>query len=126
MRLISKLDNSSIFLLGGMILSMTAAQVLFKYAGNYMLGQSSFIIGLFLNFWLWFGLLISGVGMLFWVLILRKLPLSRAYPWTAFVYVLTPLISVVLFDDVLSVRYLLGLSCIVAGIFLTAGSVSSS
>jgi drug/metabolite transporter (DMT)-like permease len=107
--------------LAGMIVCMTAAQVMFKLAGNdlaiYMGDVSSFGS----NPWLWAGLLSSAAGMACWILTLRKLPLAAAYPWTALIYVITPLVSAVMFGEVLSARYLLGLACIVGGVLLTAG-----
>jgi len=116
---------SSIAFLAGMILFMTAAQVMFKFAGNHALAQMGLVRALMSNPWLWIGLLFSAAGMLCWLLTLRKIPLASAYPWTAIIYVFTPLASALLFDDPLGVKYLLGLTSIVAGVFFTTGGVSS-
>ncbi|MFM8331953.1 MAG: DMT family transporter [Candidatus Methylumidiphilus sp.] len=103
---------------------MASAQIMFKFAGNHSVGQAGLVDAFVSNPWLWGGLLASGSGMACWVLALRGLPLARAYPWTALVYVITPLASVVLFGDVLSGQYLFGLACIVVGVFIAAGGVA--
>jgi drug/metabolite transporter (DMT)-like permease len=108
----------------GMIILMTAAQVMFKLAGNHAGVQLTLVSALISNPWLWAGLLLSAAGMVCWLLTLRKVSLSKAYPWTALIYVLTPLASAWLFGDALDSKYLLGLASIVAGVFLTAGGVS--
>lgn len=116
---------ASIASLAGMIIFMTAAQVMFKLAGNHVVAQMGLVRALMSNPWLWIGLLLSGAGMLCWLLTLRKTPLASAYPWTALIYVFTPLASALLFNDPLDGKYLLGLGSIVAGVFFTAGGVNS-
>lgn len=104
---------------------MTAAQVAFKFAGNHAVVQIGLVRGLISNPWLWIGLLFSAVGMLCWILTLRKISLASAYPWTALIYVSTPLASALLFDDPLGAKYLIGLTSIVIGVFFTARGVNS-
>lgn len=123
--LISSSTNRPALLLAGMVGCMASAHVQFKLAGIHAASQTGLVGGFVANPWLWSGLLCSGAGMLFWLLTLQKLPLASAYPWTALVYVLTPLASALLFNDILDGKYLLGLTCIVAGVVLTAGSVEA-
>lgn len=111
--------------LASMITLMTAAQIMFKFAGNHAVDQIGLIDTFLSNQWLWAGLLSSVVGMSCWLLTLRKMPLASAYPWTALIYVLTPLASAILFGEVLSGKYLLGMVCIAAGVFITAGGVDT-
>jgi drug/metabolite transporter (DMT)-like permease len=113
----------STLFLAGMVFFMASAQVMFKFAGNHSVGQVELVGSFISNPWLWAGLLLSGAGMVCWIRVLRGLPLARAYPWTALIYVITPLASAALFGDVLSGRYLLGLVCIVAGVFIANGGV---
>lgn len=63
--------------------------------------------------------------MVCWLLTLRQLPLASAYPWTALIYVLTPLTSAVLFDDVVNTKHVIGMACIVAGVFFSADGVET-
>lgn len=107
------------FLLCAFILAMTAAQILYKFAGNHSLVHNGIVDGWLLNHYLWAALVTLAVGMILWMLALRRIPLSRAYPWTAGIYVLTPLCSTLFFHDPLSLRYILGMGLIVAGIAIT-------
>jgi len=110
-------------LVAGMIFSMTAAQIFFKMAGLKSLGAVGFMGGWIQNSWVWAAFAVSGIGMLFWLLALRHLPLSIAYPWTAMIYVLTPLGSVLVFQDILSIQYGIGIAFIVLGVFIaTSGA----
>jgi drug/metabolite transporter (DMT)-like permease len=106
-----------------MILLMSTAQLFFKQAGIYASNYQAWHQALALNPWLWIGLLASAVAMLCWLHTLRHMALSSAYPWTALIYVLTPLSSALLFGDQLSAHYLIGMTIIIAGVFLTAGGV---
>jgi len=120
-----KLVRIPVLFLAGMIVFMTVSQVMFKFAGNHSVGHLELIGAFVLNPWLWAGLISSGAGMVCWLLTLRKLPLASAYPWTALIYVLTPLASAILFGDVLSGKYFLGMACIVVGVFITASGVEA-
>lgn len=111
--------------LGGMIACMVMAQVVLKYAGLQVVGHQDPVRAIALNPLVWSGLAISALALLLWLLALRGLPLSAAYPWTALIYLCTPLVSVALFDDSLDTSYLLGIAGIIGGIWLTAGGVES-
>lgn len=108
----------------GMVGSTTTSQLCFKMAGLHSVRKAALVPAWIFNPWLWVALVSSAIGMVFWLLALRRLPLSAAYPWTAMVYVLTPLGSAFLFQDTLSMRYILGMTCIVSGVFITASGAS--
>ena len=108
----------------GMICSMTTAQIFFKMAGLKSLKSIGIMESWLLNPWLWTAFLASGLGMLFWLFALRQLSLSIAYPWTAMIYVLTPLFSALIFRDLLRVQYGIGMAFIVFGIFVTTSGAS--
>jgi drug/metabolite transporter (DMT)-like permease len=67
-------------------------------------------------------LALYAVTTLLWVYILQSVPLSRAYPFTALGFVLVPLASARLFDEVVGGRYLAGLALLLAGLYLTASA----
>jgi drug/metabolite transporter (DMT)-like permease len=113
------------FFLGGMIACMVIAQVVLKHAGMQVVEYPDTFRAIVLSPFVWIGLAISALALLLWLLTLRSLPLAAAYPWTALIYLFTPLASVVLFDDTLSASYLFGMVGIVGGIWLTAGGVAS-
>lgn len=106
-------------LVAGMVCSMTAAQLFFKMAGLKSLEGIGVMESWILNSWLWISFVASAVGMLCWLFALQGLPLSIAYPWTAMIYVLTPLCSVLVFQDILSFQYGIGMVFIVFGVVIT-------
>jgi drug/metabolite transporter (DMT)-like permease len=113
------------FSLAGMILCMTSSQILLKFAGQHSANHASVLDGFVRNPWLWaaLGASIGGIGC--WLLTLRRLPLSAAYPWTALIYFITPLAGVYFFAEVLTGRYLFGLTLVLAGVLLTTRGVIS-
>jgi drug/metabolite transporter (DMT)-like permease len=62
-------------------------------------------------------LLYAGLAVL-WVWVLSVTPLSRAYPFVALAFVLTPLLGGVFFDEAISLRLLAGIALILCGLFL--------
>ena len=56
-----------------------------------------------------------------WVWVLTVTPLSRAYPFVAITFALTPLFGGLLFAEPLSARLLIGLVVILGGLYLVAG-----
>lgn len=111
--------------LAAMIICMTMAQILFKFAGLHITLDNKFLVALILNPWLWSGLVFSFAGLVFWLLTLKKISLAAAYSWTALVYVFTPIASIYLFNDVLSWRYIFGLVLIISGVYISAKGMSS-
>lgn len=107
----------------GMVCCMTTAQIFFKLSGMYTVHRADLIQAWVFNPWIWTALTASAASMIFWLYALRRLPLSRAYPWTAMIFVLVPLGSALIFNEVLSLRYLLGMNCIFMGVFFTSSGV---
>lgn len=112
--------------LGGMILCMTASQILLKLAGQHSATHAGAVEGFMRNPWLWAALGASAGGIGCWLLTLRRMPLSAAYPWTALIYVLTPLAGAALFAEALTGRYAFGMALILAGVVLTSRGVTRS
>ena len=54
-----------------------------------------------------------------WVWLLRYMDISKAYPFMALGFVIVPLLSVWLFNEKLSLPYMVGVSLIIAGVALT-------
>lgn len=115
----------SAVLLAGMIACTTASQVCLKLAGLYSAAHPGAVAGFVRNPWLWAAVGAAAGGIFCWLLTLRRMPLSAAYPWTALVYVLTPLAGVRLFAEVLNGRYAIGIAFILAGVLLTSRAVSA-
>jgi len=101
---------------------MSAGQVLFKYAADHARGSpnrplfGSLIFDM--NFWL--ALVIYGGLTLLWVWVLTRVPLSRAYPFVALAFVLTPALAALLFHERLDGWYFIGIGLVVAGVAIIA------
>ena len=105
------------------ISTTTLSQVALKYAAGYGTGAWRGIPGV-ANPWLWTALALYALALLCWLFALRRLRLSQAYPWTALVYVGTPLAGVCLFGETLTPKYFVGIACICLGIFWSARAVT--
>jgi len=56
-----------------------------------------------------------------WVWILTFTPLSRAYPFVALAFAVTPLLGAWVFGEPINLRLALGITAILCGLFLVAG-----
>lgn len=127
--LLHMVNNSTIvwkpwLLVAGMVFSMTLAQLFFKMAGLFSLEYSDLVNSWLFNPWVFASFAATTIAMFFWLFALKRLPLSSAYPWTAVVYVLTPLASMYLFDDHLSLSFFIGMSMILFGVIFTTTGTS--
>jgi drug/metabolite transporter (DMT)-like permease len=117
-----RLTLSQIVLLIGYSLGISGGQVLFKLAairfdpagGTVGERVSSLMHNLY---FLSAVVLYAGLSVL-WVWILSFTPLSRAYPFVALAFALTPLLAAVLFGEVISLRSSLGIVLVLCGLFL--------
>lgn len=102
---------------------MAASQIFLKFAGLHLVAHVGTLEGFVRNPWLWVAICSSAGGLCFWLLTLRRLPLSVAYPWTALIYVITPLAGAWIFEEVLEGRYAIGITLILSGVMLTSRGV---
>lgn len=103
------------------VIVMTVGQVLFKkVAVNY--NKS----GVLFDFDVFGILLVAGVLYVtstgLWVWALRSVEISKAYPYFALGFVFVPLLGALMFGEVLSLRYALGVVLIIAGVVMTSSS----
>jgi len=101
---------------GGQLLFKMAAQrfALSGTAGDHLI-QLTGNIYFFAAFALYCGLAVL------WIWILTFTPLSRAYPFVAIAFAITPLLGVWMFGEPLSLRLGLGIATIAFGILLVVG-----
>lgn len=71
------------------------------------------------------GLVLYGVGALAWIAVLKRLPLSTAYPFLALNFVLIALISQILLGETMPLMRWWGIGFICIGIFLVARSMAT-
>lgn len=107
------------------ILLTVTAQVLIKL-GMSKVGVVEFSLRnlidlvprIFTNIYLFLGLASLGVGFLFWLLVLSKLKLSVAIPFTSLNYVLVLFFSWLFLREAISLPQLAGIALIIFGLIL--------
>lgn len=109
---------------------MSVGQLLFKLAADSAFGNGGTIgavdqiVRMLVNPF-FIGAMVMYFGLsLMWVWILSFIPLSRAYPFVAAAFIVTPLLSHLFFKEALDLRFFLGLLLIVSGLMLVVGRQS--
>lgn len=109
---------SSYLLALSCVAGLAIGQLLFKFAANALqqgLPLQHFKVLLSLGA----AFLLYGLTSLAWVWILKEIDLARVYPLMALSFVLVPLGASFLYGEAIGLRYLLGLTLIIAGIVIT-------
>lgn len=105
----------------GCVLGIAVGQILFKLAAkNWEMEQSLF--GLRTMTILFSALALYAVTTMVWVWVLRKSDLGRVYPLMSLAFILVPIGSALFFGERFSLLYFVGVSLIVAGLYLTVRS----
>ena len=114
------LDRGKLIILA-CVAVMTIGQILFKQvAVNYNKTGSLFdwrVLGILIIAGV---LYITSTGL--WIWALRTVEISKAYPYFALGFVFVPLLGALMFDEILSLRYGLGVILIIAGVVMTSTS----
>lgn len=97
------------------VLCISAGQVLFKLSANSLRDTVS-IWGLFLNPIFIMAIILYGLTTLGWVWCLQEVPLNRAYVFMSLAYIIVPVLGLLFFKEVLTIRYLFSVILIVSGI----------
>lgn len=120
-----RLTISQIILLIGYAVGMSGGQALFKMAASrYGLVDGTAaerVLSLLFNVYFLLAMALYAVFSVLWVWILSFTPLSRAYPFVALAFALTPLLGGLLFGEPISLRLVLGIVFILCGLFLVVG-----
>ena len=102
---------------------MAGGQLLFKAASLRLVAGATLmerLLSLALNPYFIAALALYFALSVFWVWILSFTPLSRAYPFVALAFAITPLLGGAIFAEALSLRLMIGLGVIVIGLILVA------
>jgi drug/metabolite transporter (DMT)-like permease len=101
-------------------LGMSIGQVLFKLAADHAKrdAQGALIDRLLLNRHFALAVMVYGAMTILWVWILMRVPLSRAYPFVALAFVLTPAFAFFIFKEPLNVWYFFGSALILLGLLV--------
>jgi drug/metabolite transporter (DMT)-like permease len=117
-----RLTLSQIVLLTGYAVGMSGGQVLFKLAATrYGIADGAAaerILGLLFNLYFVSALILYAGLAVLWVWVLSFTPLSRAYPFVALAFALTPLLGALLFGEAMPLRLTLGIVLVLCGLFL--------
>jgi drug/metabolite transporter (DMT)-like permease len=119
-----RLSLTQIALLSAYAAGMAGGQVLFKvaalrFAGGAPLGDR--VLALLQN-WAFLLALALYLGLaVLWIWILSFTPLSRAYPFVALAFAVTPLLASLLFAEPMTLRLAIGIAVILCGLILVTG-----
>ncbi|MDQ0513086.1 EamA family transporter [Ancylobacter amanitiformis] len=81
-------------------------------------GRLAYLASMFLDPWVILSLGASVLAMLAWMSALERVELSRAFAFTALIYVLVPVSSWLLFSERITLLQVLGITLIVGGIVI--------
>jgi multidrug transporter EmrE-like cation transporter len=118
-----QLSFAQIGLLAAYAVGMAGGQLLFKRAALELPAGplASRAMGLAGNGWFLAAIALYGALSVLWVWVLTFTPLSRAYPFVAIAFALTPLAGALVFAEPVSLRLLVGIVVIAGGLLLVAG-----
>ena len=116
----SGLKPLEIALIVATVSMMSAGQVLFKMVALRANLQQTYFSASVLSL-LFVALAVYGAATLVWIRVLQTTPLSLAYAFVALSFVVVPVLSMIIFREALSLRFVIGAVVIVAGIVIVAG-----
>jgi drug/metabolite transporter (DMT)-like permease len=90
-----------------------------RFASEGPIGER--LVGLLSNGYFLTALALYAALTVLWVWVLSFTPLSRAYPFLALAFVLTPAFAALVFGEPLSLRLIVGTALILGGLMVVAG-----
>jgi len=121
-RQVSMTESSSwsLSVWGGLIgtpLLISSGQVLFKLVSARMSAvDASALRSVVIDPYFIGAIIVYAIATFSWIIVLRSVPLAAAYSFTALGFLFVPILSSVIFDEVLTLRYYLGAVLIMAGL----------
>jgi drug/metabolite transporter (DMT)-like permease len=119
-----RLSLTQILLLIGYAAGMAGGQLLFKLAAVRVTAEGPLgerALSLLQNRFFLAAFVLYGALAVLWVWILTFTPLSRAYPFVALAFALTPLLGAYAFAEPLGTRLVIGVAFIMVGLLFVAG-----
>lgn len=99
-------------------LGVAVSQIMLKAAANRV-PEQGFAFGNLFDPVLIAALTMFGGLTVWWILIVRDIPLTRAYPFVALSFALTPVLAVLIFRERVGLSYVAGAALIILGVVLT-------
>ncbi len=93
---------------------LSTGQILFKKAA--LVDQGGGLFAALTNYWLLLALILYAIATVLWIWLLRTVPLSIAYPFTALGFILVPLAATLVFGEELGWRFAIGSFLVITGI----------
>ena len=106
--------------LGQILFKKTALSISLSMSSNNSLGLVEGLIKALSVPWLYMALCVYALATVFWLYLLQRIPLSIAYPFSAFAMVIVPIVAVLIFGERLTWSYWTGVLFIIIGIFIIA------
>lgn len=103
------------------VLALSIGQILFKLAARGLEGTGSLMGQIVSNHYLWIALTVYAVATVFWIGLLRQIPLSLAYPFVALAFFIVPVLGHWFLDEPLRWQNLVGALAIVIGVWISVG-----
>jgi drug/metabolite transporter (DMT)-like permease len=119
-----RLTLAQVALLGTYAVAMASGQVLFKLAAQRVSASTTIseqLTSLLGNTYFFVAFAFYCALAVCWVWILTFTPLSRAYPFVALAFAITPMLGWWLFDEPINSRLGFGFAAIVFGLVLVVG-----
>jgi drug/metabolite transporter (DMT)-like permease len=119
----AQLSWLQVFLLASYAVGMTCGQILFKFASFRVAPDGSLadrLLGLARNPYFLAAIVFYFALSIAWVWILSFTPLSRAYLFVAISFAMTPLLGALVFAEPISLRLIIGLLVIFAGLIIVS------
>ena len=112
-----RMDWATGLLLGATLLLLSLGQILFKWSS---VGLSLRDPRSLLSPELFAGLVIYGIATVMWILVLKRMPLSLAFPFYGLTFLLVPVLAHYLLGERIGYQTFLGGAIIMAGVFVTS------
>ena len=119
-----RLTLAQVAILSSYAVGMAGGQLLFKAAALRSVPSDPLPDRLFLLLLNWRFLLALALYFalaVLWVWVLSFTPLSRAYPFVALAFALTPLAANMIFAEPLTLRVIIGIAVVLCGLILVSG-----
>ncbi len=101
----------------GTPLLISGGQVLFKVVSARMSTvDAGAFRSLVLDPYFLAAMIVYAIATISWILVLRSVPLAAAYSFMALGFLFVPILSIILFGEVLTLRYFVGALLIIAGL----------
>lgn len=107
------------FQIAATIILISLGQVAFKYS-SILLNRGYEALSINVISIVLLAFLLSGLGSIIWIIVLKNIDLNRAYPFMALSFIFVPILGFILFKEQLSTAYLFGSMLVIGGITIIA------